>query len=70
LPQLDEIIAERRQRLAAAVEFATEQLRALIPEAEFSAPDGGSVLWVRFPVDDSEPLVLGRQPGPSGWASS
>ncbi len=126
LPQLDEIVAERRQRLAAAVEFAAEQLRALIPEAEFSAPDGGSVLWVRFPVDDSEPLVrharrfgvrtlpgsihvtgrvagpyvricvdrpidhvgegierlarawrdlsalggIGRQPGPSGWASS
>jgi len=57
LPQLGEIIAERRQRLAAAVEFAAEQLRALIPEAEFSVPDGGSVLWVRFPIDDSEPLV-------------
>jgi DNA-binding transcriptional MocR family regulator len=57
LPQLDEIVAERRQRLAAAVRYAADQLAALIPEASFSVPDGGSVLWVRFPVDDSEPLV-------------
>jgi DNA-binding transcriptional MocR family regulator len=57
LPKLREIVAERRQRLAAAVAYAAEQVAALIPEAEFTMPDGGSVLWVRFPVDDSEPLV-------------
>jgi DNA-binding transcriptional MocR family regulator len=57
LPQLDEIVAERRQRLAAAVHYAADALATLIPEAAFSMPDGGSVLWVRFPVDDSEPLV-------------
>ena len=57
LPNLREIVAERRLRLATAVEFAAEQVAAMIPEAEFTAPDGGSVLWLRFPVDDSEPLV-------------
>jgi DNA-binding transcriptional MocR family regulator len=57
LPHLEEIIAERRQRLAEVVGFATEQLAALIPEAEFEIPDGGSVLWTRFPVADTEPLV-------------
>jgi DNA-binding transcriptional MocR family regulator len=57
LPELDVIVAERRQRLAAAVGFAAEQLAAMIPEAEFTTPDGGSVLWVRFPVDDTELLV-------------
>jgi DNA-binding transcriptional MocR family regulator len=57
LPTIDEIVAERRHRLATAVGFAAEQLAALIPEAEFTDPDGGSVLWVRFPVADSEPLV-------------
>jgi DNA-binding transcriptional MocR family regulator len=57
LPKLREIVAERRQRLATAVAYAAEQVAALIPEAQFTMPDGGSVLWVRFPVDDSEPLV-------------
>lgn len=57
LPKLDEILVERRQRLETAVNFAARQLAALIPEAEFELPDGGSVLWLRFPIDDSEPLV-------------
>ncbi len=57
LPNLPEIVAERRQRLATAVESAAAQVAALIPDAEFTMPDGGSVLWLRFPVEDSEPLV-------------
>jgi DNA-binding transcriptional MocR family regulator len=57
LPKLDEIVAERRRRLATAVGYAAEQLATLIPEVEFDLPGGGSVLWVRFPIDDSEALV-------------
>ena len=57
LPKLREIVAERRHRLATAVGYAADQIAALIPEAEFTMPDGGSVLWVRFPVEDTEPLV-------------
>jgi DNA-binding transcriptional MocR family regulator len=57
MPHLDDIVAERRQRLATAVTFAAEQLAAQLPDAEFAVPDGGSVLWTRFPVEDTEPLV-------------
>lgn len=57
LPSLAEIAAERRRRLAAAVDRALEQLAETLPEAIVVRPDGGSVLWVEFPIDDSAALV-------------
>ncbi|HET9441911.1 MAG TPA: hypothetical protein VFO65_01240, partial [Acidimicrobiales bacterium] len=57
LPHLDDIAAERRRRLRAAVDAALAQLGGAIPEAMTVRPDGGSVLWARFPVDDSTALV-------------
>ena len=57
LPHLEEIAHERRGRLATAVDSALEQLAMVIPEAAVTRPDGGSVLWARFPVEDSAPLV-------------
>lgn len=57
LPHLEDIAAERRRRLARAVDAALDQLATAIPDATVARPDGGSVLWVRFPVDDSAPLV-------------
>jgi DNA-binding transcriptional MocR family regulator len=57
LPHLDEIAAERRRRLRATVDAALDQLAEAIPDATVTRPDGGSVLWARFPVEDSAPLV-------------
>lgn len=57
LPSLDRIIAERRRRMAMAVDAALEQLERLIPEAIVQRPDGNSVLWARFPIDDAAHLV-------------
>jgi DNA-binding transcriptional MocR family regulator len=57
LPHLDDIAAERRGRMATAVDIALEQLADSIPDADVIRPDGGSVLWARFPVEDSGPLV-------------
>lgn len=57
LPHLDEVAAERRRRLRATVDAAVDQLAEAIPEATITRPDGGSVLWARFPVEDSAPLV-------------
>jgi len=64
LPHLDDIVAERRRRLAESVDLGIEALRAAIPDAVVSRPDGGSVLWVELPVDDSGPFVhLARRHG-------
>ena len=64
LPHLDEIAAERRHRLETAVELALEQLAVSIPDAAITRPDGGSVLWARFPLPDTGPLVtLARRHG-------
>jgi DNA-binding transcriptional MocR family regulator len=57
LPHLDAIADERRRRLETAVDAAVEQLVEAIPEASIVRPDGGSVLWCRFPVDDSAVIV-------------
>ena len=57
LPHLDDIAAERRRRLRAAVDAALDHLAAALPDAIIVPPDGGSVLWVRFPVDDSARVV-------------
>jgi DNA-binding transcriptional MocR family regulator len=57
LPHLDHIARERRRRLEAAVDTALEHLADAIPDAVAARPDGGSVLWVRFPVTDATPLV-------------
>lgn len=53
LPHLDDIVAERRRQLTAAVDVAAERLVALLPEAAFETPDGGLSLWVRFPLADA-----------------
>lgn len=64
LPHLDEIAAERRRRLAAAVEVGLEVLAEAIPEASVDPPDGGSVLWTELPVVDTGPFVhLARRHG-------
>lgn len=64
LPHLDDIAARRRRRLETAVDVALEQLADSVPEASIVRPDGGSVLWARFPVDDSAALVsLARRHG-------
>ena len=56
-PHLDRVADERRRRLQAAVDAALEHLAEAIPHAAVIRPDGGSVLWARFPVDDSAILV-------------
>lgn len=57
LPDIDAIARERRQRLEASVDAALAQLADVIPDADVARPDGGSILWVRFPLDDSTTLV-------------
>lgn len=56
-PHLDRIAAERRRRLETAVDAALDHLGRAIPDATVVRPDGGSVLWARFPVDDSAVVV-------------
>jgi DNA-binding transcriptional MocR family regulator len=51
------IAKTRRARLARDVDAALEQLAATIPEAIVTRPDGGSILWVRLPLEDSSRLV-------------
>jgi DNA-binding transcriptional MocR family regulator len=64
LPHLDVIAAERRRRLAAAIDDALELLAASVPEAAVERPDGGSILWVELPVDDAAMFVqLARHHG-------
>jgi DNA-binding transcriptional MocR family regulator len=57
LPSLEAIADERRRRLARSVDDALAQLRQEIPAAKVERPDGGSILWVKLPVDDVTPLV-------------
>jgi DNA-binding transcriptional MocR family regulator len=57
LPSLDAIAAERRRRLAAAVDRALAQFAEILPEVIVARPDGGSVLWAEFPIADSATLV-------------
>jgi DNA-binding transcriptional MocR family regulator len=57
LPHLDQIADVRRQRLQEAVDAALDQLGNTIPEATVARPDGGSIIWARFPVADSATLV-------------
>lgn len=64
LPHLEGIAAERRARLEALVDDALAELGGLMPEAVIERPDGGSILWVRLPADDSTSLVeLARRRG-------
>jgi DNA-binding transcriptional MocR family regulator len=49
--------AERRHRLQTAVDAALDQIGEAIPDATVIRPDGGSVLWAHFPVDDSAIVV-------------
>jgi DNA-binding transcriptional MocR family regulator len=57
LPHLDDIAAERSRRLETAVDAALVQLAEAIPDAIIARPGGGSVLWARFPVENSSALV-------------
>lgn len=57
LPHLDDIAPERNRRLEAAVDAALVQLAEAIPDAIIARPGGGSVLWARFPVENSSALV-------------
>jgi hypothetical protein len=57
MPHLEAIAATRRSRLEAVVDAALEQLGAVLTDAAVTRPDGGSILWGRFPVEDSLPLV-------------
>lgn len=57
LPSLPSIAAERCRRLARSVDDALAELRTSIPESTVQRPDGGSILWVRLPLDDVSPLI-------------
>jgi len=57
LPHLDDIAAERRRRLETGVDTALDQIADSIPDAALTRPGGSSVLWMRFPVEDSAALV-------------
>lgn len=57
LPQLEEIIAGRRATLERATSRAVAGIRTSLPEWHVDQPDGGSLLWVGLPVNDSGPFV-------------
>lgn len=57
LPHLADIAASRRSFLVDNVGRAAELLRAEVPDWDVPLPKGGSVLWVRTPLADTEPLV-------------
>lgn len=57
VPSLDELALSRQRTLRAAVDFALARLAADLPSWEIEAPRGGSVLWARLPVSDSDPFV-------------
>jgi DNA-binding transcriptional MocR family regulator len=57
LPHFDEIAAARRIALAQSVGRAIDHIQTVLPEARFTPPDGGSVIWVALPIDDSNALV-------------
>ena len=57
LPHLNDIAIERSRRLETVVDAALAQLAEMIPDAAITRPDGGSILWARFPIDDSAELV-------------
>ena len=64
LPHLDEMAQQRRETLAEKVKLAADRLRADFPSWRVNDPEGGSVLWVQLPVDDSGPVVhLARRHG-------
>jgi DNA-binding transcriptional MocR family regulator len=57
LPHLDEMAAERCASLAETAAQTVERLAADFPDWRVETPDGGSVLWVELPVDDSGPFT-------------
>lgn len=58
LPHMEELIERRRATLAESVERAMGRMHADFPHWRVNDPDGGSVLWVELPVDDSGPFCL------------
>jgi DNA-binding transcriptional MocR family regulator len=61
LPHVDEIAVERCRRLELAIDAGLDQLRVAIPEAVVERPEGGGVLWVELPIDDTGPFVAAAQ---------
>lgn len=57
LPHHADIAAARRATLRDSVERAMEHVQRVLPEARFTPPEGGSVIWLALPVDDSNALV-------------
>jgi len=57
LPHLDEMAVQRRAFLRSNVELAIGLLGRDLPSWEVEVPEGGSVLWVELPVEDSSPFV-------------
>lgn len=56
LPHMEGLIEHRRTILVEAVERAAQRLRSDFPEWLLNEPEGGSVLWLELPVDDSGPF--------------
>ncbi len=64
LPHLEELAERRRATLTEAVERASDRVRTDFPDWRFDDPDGGSVLWVELPVEDTGPFCqLARRHG-------
>jgi DNA-binding transcriptional MocR family regulator len=64
MPHFDSMAATRRATLAESVDRSIAHLSTVLPEASIRPPDGGSVLWLELPIDDSAALVhLARRHG-------
>jgi DNA-binding transcriptional MocR family regulator len=57
MPHFDEIAAIRRAALRESVTRAMEHVQQVLPEGRFTPPEGGSVIWLALPIDDSNALV-------------
>ncbi|WP_019874621.1 PLP-dependent aminotransferase family protein [Sporichthya polymorpha] len=57
VPSLDDIAAHRQATLQEATSAALAQLATELPSWEITPPRGGSVLWAKLPVTDSNPFV-------------
>jgi DNA-binding transcriptional MocR family regulator len=57
VPSLDELAIQRQATLRRAVDAALAQLAEELPSWEVVPPRGGSVLWAKLPVADSDPFV-------------
>lgn len=58
LQDLPRLRAERREHVTRARDLMVEQLRAHLPEWQFSVPAGGQFLWVSLPTPHASPFTL------------